>query len=175
VTQQSFATTIAVDHPNIAVVFMGINDVWWRGTPATTFRQGLQDIVSRGDAAGVTMVLATLAVNGEKPDGTNANDPVYDQYAQITRDVAASTGTTLVDLRTAYIDYEINNNLLGAQRGGYLTQGLLTYDGVHPTTLGNNLLADQIAEGIYRALVPEPTSRGLLMVVGCLSLFRRWR
>ena len=41
ITQQSFAATISADHPNIAVVFIGVNDVWWRGTPADTFRQGL--------------------------------------------------------------------------------------------------------------------------------------
>ena len=29
--------------------------------------------------------------------------------------------------------------------------GVLTYDGVHPNQTGNNLLANMIAEGIYRA------------------------
>lgn len=29
-TQQSFVTTLGIDHPNIAVVFIGVNDVWWR-------------------------------------------------------------------------------------------------------------------------------------------------
>ena len=98
VTQQPFASTLAADHPKVAVVFIGVNDVWWRGTSPATFQQGLADIVSQGNSAGVTMVLATLAVNGEKPDGTNPNDAKYDQFAQITRDVASSTHTTLVDL-----------------------------------------------------------------------------
>jgi lysophospholipase L1-like esterase len=174
VVPQPFAATVATDHPNIAVVFIGVNDVWWRGTSSATFQQGLQDIVSQGHAAGVTMVLATLAVNGEKPDGTNPNDATYDQFAQITRDVAASTHTTLVDLRTAYIDYEMNNNPLLIQDTGptYLSSGILTYDGIHPTDLGNNLLADQISEGIYQAFVPEPTSWSLL-AMGCLPLLRR--
>ncbi len=148
-TQQPFATTLGIDHPDIAVVFIGVNDVWWRATPADTFRQSLTDIVTQGDAAGVTMVLATLAVNGEKPDGSNPNDLIYDQFAQITRDVAHTMGTSLVDLRTAYVDYEINNNVIG--RGGYATQGLLTYDGIHPTAADNALLADQISQGIYNA------------------------
>jgi lysophospholipase L1-like esterase len=160
-----FATTIATDRPNIAVVFIGVNDVWWRGTPVDTFRQGLETIVSQGKTAGVTMVLATLAVNGEKPDGTNPNDAIYDQFAQVTRDVALTTNTTLVDLRTAFIDYEQNNNKWLVSRGGsgYQASGLLTYDGIHPTTAGNVLLSDMIAEGIFRALVPEPTSLTLLI------------
>ena len=171
ITQRPFATTIAADHPDVAVVFIGVNDVWWRGTSAATFQQGLADIVSQGRSAGTTMVLATLAVNGEKPDGTNPNDPVYDQFAQITRDVASSTGTALVDLRTAYIDYEMNNNTTSLIFGvpTYHSSGILTYDGIHPTDLGNNLLADQISEGIYQSLVPEPTSLSLL-AIGCLAM-----
>ena len=52
--------------------------------------------------------------------------------------------------------------------------GLLTYDGVHPTTTGNNLLADQISQGIYNALVPEPGVAGLLLMAGsAISVFRR--
>jgi lysophospholipase L1-like esterase len=176
--QQPFATTIANDHADIAVVFIGVNDVWWRGTSATTFDQGLRSIVAEGQAADVTMVLATLAVNGEKPDGTNPNDSTYDQFAQIARDVAASTGTSLVDLRTAYIDYEMNNNMPRPGRGPggitYANSGILTYDGIHPSALGNNLLADQIAEGIYEALVPEPGVVGLLVIAGgALSGCRR--
>jgi lysophospholipase L1-like esterase len=87
----------------------------------------------------------------------------YDQFA---RDVAASTHTTLVDLRTAYIDYEINNNPVVMQHSGptYLSSGILAYDGIHPTDLGNNLLADQISEGIYQALAPKPSSLSLLAI-----------
>jgi hypothetical protein len=50
----------------------------------------------------------------------------------------------------------------------------LTYDGVHPTTLGNNLLADQIADGIYKALVPEPNVLGLLVIaLSATPVYRR--
>jgi lysophospholipase L1-like esterase len=179
VTPKSFAATISADHPNIAVVFIGVNDVWWRGTSPATFQQALLDIDAQGKAAGITMVLATLAVNGEIPDGTNPNDATYDQFAQITRDVAASTGDTLVDLRKAFIYYEMNNNPLlpGRGPGGftYKNTGILTYDGIHPSDLGNNLLADQIAQGIFNALVPEPGTLGLVAIMGCVALFWRRR
>jgi lysophospholipase L1-like esterase len=179
VTPRPFAETIASDNADVAVVFIGINDVWWRGTSAATFQQGLEDIVAQGKTAGARMVLATLAVNGEKPDGTNPSDAAYDQFAQITRDVAASTGTTLVDLRKAFIYYEMNNNPYQLIRGRYtyLTSGLLTYDGVHPSAAGNSLLADMISEGIYEALVPEPTSLHVasmgLFAIGSFALLRR--
>jgi lysophospholipase L1-like esterase len=132
ISQQPFATTIAADHPKVAVVFIGVNDVWWRGTSAATFQQGLNDIVLQGNAAGVTMVLATLAVNGEKPD-------------------------------------EMNNNIAQPTFPKYQTSGILTYDGIHPTDQGNNLLADQLSQGIYQALVPEPSAVSLL-AFGCVAL-----
>ena len=66
----------------------------------------------------------------------------------------------------------MNNNHYGGF--GYSVSGILTYDGVHPTTLGNNLLADSIAEGIYQSLsVPEPTSFALLALGSLVLLCRR--
>jgi lysophospholipase L1-like esterase len=176
VTPLPFATRIASDNADIAVVFIGINDTWWRGTPADTFRQGLLDLVSQAKTADVKMVLATLALNGEKPDGTNTDDLKNDQFAQITRDVTASTGTTLVDLRTALMYYEMNNNPYTQQRGRWTFQesGILTYDKIHPSALGNTLLSDLIAEGIYQAAIPEPTSLTLL-AIGSVVLLRRRR
>jgi lysophospholipase L1-like esterase len=176
VTPLPFATRIASDQADVAVVYIGINDTWWRGTTADTFRQGLLDIVAQAKAADVTMVLATLAVNGEKPDGTNPDDLKNDQFAQITREVAASTSTTLVDLRTAFMYYEMNHNPYALIRGRWTFQasGILTYDQVHPTALGNTLLADLIAEGIYQATVPEPSSL-VLLIVGGTPLLRRRR
>ena len=175
VTPLSFATTIAADHPGIAVVFIGINDVWWRGTSASTFQQSLQQIVQQGQAANVKMVLATLTVHYEEPDGTNADDPAIDQFAQITRDVAAATGATLVDLRTAYIDYEQNNNWELQLDGSltYQTTDILTYDGIHPNSTGNDLLADLISQGIYTAALPEPGS--LLLFSAGLGLLLKAR
>jgi lysophospholipase L1-like esterase len=176
VTPLPFATRIASDNADIAVVFIGINDTWWRGTPPDTFRQGLLDLVSQAKIADVKMVLATLTVHGERPDGMNADDIKNDQFAQITRDVASSTGATLVDLRTAFIYYEMNNNPYVFQRGRwtFADSGILTYDQIHPTALGNNLLADLIAEGIYQATIPEPSSL-YLIAVGSLTLLRRRR
>ena len=173
--QASFADVIAADQSDVAVVFIGVNDVWWKGTTPGNFQSQLEQIVAAGDAAGVKMVLATLSVQGELPDGTNANDVKLDQFAQITRDVAASTGATLVDLRAAYLAWEQNNNWQLQLDGSleFRSQGLLTYDAVHPTALGNALLADQIAQGIFTALaVPEPASC-TLGLMGLLGLGRR--
>lgn len=174
--QAAFASVIAADHSDVAVVFIGINDVWWRGTSAADFEKGLRDIVAAGKANNTTMVLATMTVHGELPNGGNADDTKIEQFSQITRTVASSTGTTLVDLRKVYMAYLQNNNW-NLQLDGSLTfqsSGILTYDGVHPTDIGNAMLADHLSQGIYTALtVPEPATMTLLAAGAGLLLRKR--
>ena len=91
---------------------------------------------------------------GELPNGKNSDDPKIEHYAGITRKVAQDTRTTLVDLRSAYVAYLQNNNAqLRVDGTLYCTpSGILTYDGVHPSSQGVALLANLISDGILRAL-----------------------
>lgn len=152
--QKPFAEVIAADQADIAVVFIGINDVWWRKTSPADFEQALRDIAASAKAKKTTLVLATLTVYQEKPDGSNPLDPKCDQYAEITRKVARSTGATLVDLRSVYLAYLRNHNAELRVDGSlnYVRTGVVTYDGVHPNAAGNGLLADHISRGIHDAL-----------------------
>ncbi|MEI7900769.1 MAG: family 20 glycosylhydrolase [bacterium] len=149
-----FAQALAADQPGVAVVFIGINDVWWRNTSTNTFAGALRDLAATAQTSGVRLVLATLTVHYERPDGSNTDDPAIEVFAQLTRQAAADTGATLVDLRRVYIAYLQNNNWQLNLDGSltYADSGILTYDGVHPTSTGNDLLADFIAQGIYDSL-----------------------
>ena len=151
--QASFAEVIAVDKASVVVVFIGINDAWWRNTSPKDFEQALRDIVSAARANETNLALATLTVFREKPDGSNPIDPKCDQFAEITRKVASSTNTTLVDLRKVFLAYLQNHNAELRVDGSLnsVSMGVLTYDGVHPNATGNLLLADHIAQGIYEA------------------------
>ncbi len=153
--QKPFAEMIAADKAGLAVVFIGVNDVWWRNTAPDVFAQALRDLVAAAAASGTRMVLATLTVHGELPDGRNGDDPKLDQYAEITRKVAAETRTTLVDLRRAYLAYLQNHNAQLRVDGTlyFKPAGVLTYDGVHPNAEGVALLANLIGDGVRRALV----------------------
>jgi len=148
--QAAFADVIAADNSDVAVVYIGINDVWWRKTDPALFEQSLKDIIASARAKGTVPVLATLAVWGEAADNRKAK---CDQFADITRKVAAETQTTLVDLRAAFMAYHMNHGASLRVDGSVVCAGkLLTYDGVHPNATGNDLLADQIARGVFRAL-----------------------
>ncbi|MDA1014137.1 MAG: GDSL-type esterase/lipase family protein [Planctomycetota bacterium] len=149
--QAPFADVIKSDRTNVAVVFIGINDVWWRKTSPADFEKALRDIVAAAKAHQTKLVLATLSVYQEKPDGSNPMDAKCDQYAEITRKVARSTATTLVDLRRVFLAYLRNHNAQLRIDGSmvFSNTGVLTYDGVHPNAIGNALIADLISQGIY--------------------------
>ena len=155
--QKPFGEVIASEKADLAVVFIGINDVWWRKTAPDDFENALRDLVAAAKANHTRLVLATLTVRGELPDGKNSDDAKIEQYAELTRKVARETGTTLVDLRQAYVASLQNHNAQLRVDGTlhFKASGILTYDGVHPTATGNELLANLISDGIVRALALE--------------------
>ncbi len=152
--QEPFAKLLAADQADLAVVFIGINDVWWRNTTPEVFEEGLRDLVTAAAAKKTKLVLATMTLRGELPHGKNSDDPKIEQYSEITRKVAADTKTTLVDLRRAAVAYLQNHNAQLRVDGTlyFKPSGVLTYDGVHPNAIGNTLLANLISDGIVRAL-----------------------
>ncbi len=151
---QPFAETIAADRADVATIFIGVNDVWWRKTSPEAFEQALRDMVGAARANRTVPVLATLAVWNETAGDRKT---VCDQYADITRRVAADTGTTLVDIRSAFMAYYENHGWEPRIGGSLAYKGrLLTGDGVHANDRGNAILADLIAQGIHDALKREP-------------------
>ncbi|MEI7955847.1 MAG: GDSL-type esterase/lipase family protein [Verrucomicrobiota bacterium] len=152
--QKPFAATIATDKADVVVVFIGINDVWWRNTSPEDFEKALTDLTVSAKANKSKVILATMTVHGELPDGKNSDDAKIEKYCELTRKVAQASGSTLVDLRKAYIAYLQNSNAQLRVDGTlfFKPAGVLTYDGVHPSASGTELLASLIGDGILRAL-----------------------
>jgi len=141
------------EKPDLIVIFLGVNDVWHgdKGTSPEDFEAGLKTMIDLCKKSGAKVVLVTLAVIGEKPDGSNPHDEKLDQYAQLTRDVARHNAVELVDARRAFLDYLKKHNVKDGQ-GEYPRSKILTYDGVHMAPAGNELLADLMSGGIVKAL-----------------------
>lgn len=152
--QAPFKTILESGPTDIVVVFIGINDVWWRKTSQEDFEKGLSDLISSIKEHHATPVICTLTLHDELPDGNNPDDPKIEEYAELTRKVVKSHGATLVDLRKAYVAYLQNHNselrVDGSLR--FRKSGFLTYDGVHPNEAGVTLLANLISDGIVRSL-----------------------
>jgi lysophospholipase L1-like esterase len=146
--------------PTIVFIYIGINDVWhWKkqpdgsmagGTPKDVYEAGLKDIIGKIKAAGARAILCTPSVIGEKADGSNERDPMLEEYAAISRNVAKDCGVELLDLRKAFIDYEKANNKDNQPKG------ILTGDGVHLNKEGNKLVAEAMLKVLGVAPAPAP-------------------
>lgn len=75
---------------------------------------------------------------GEQTAGTNPLDNLLDQFAAISRKVAAETGTSMLDLRAAFVEHLVDVN------SDNVEHGVLTKDGVHLNDRGNKFVADQM-------------------------------
>ena len=146
--------------PTTVVVYIGINDVWHstrgQGTPKDRFESGLRSLVERIRAVGARVILCTPSVIGEKTGGANPLDAMLDDYSGVTRSVAASMKTGLIDLRQACLTHLAGANAAQAERG------VLTGDGVHLNAAGNRFVADRMLEGLGVQANKAPTDGRVL-------------
>ncbi len=142
--QKRLERDVLAKKPTVVVVYIGINDVWHgendpkRGTSKENFDAGLRDVVGRIKGAGARVVLCTPTVIGEKKAGANKLDAQLDEYAGISRKVAAETGSRLCDLRKVFVEQLATHNPDDKEKG------VLTGDRVHLNEAGNKLVAETI-------------------------------
>ena len=132
--------------PDIVVIYVGVNDVWHKkmgtGTDADKFERFYLALIKKFKSANIKVIVCTPAAIGERFDNTNEQDGDMNHYSNIIRKIAADQHLTLVDLRSAFLEYEKLNNKNNVDRG------LLTSDGVHLNDAGNVFVAKLMAEGI---------------------------
>lgn len=147
--------------PNVVVIYIGINDVWHsknnQGTPIDRFESGLTKLIERCNKAGARVILATPSVIGEKTDGSNELDKMLEEYSAVSRKVAAATGSTLLDLRAAFITCLKSYNVAGEE------QGILTTDGVHLNDAGNRFVAVRMLEAAGEVPAKKPILRHIVL------------
>lgn len=138
--QKRLERDVLARKPTVVFIYIGINDVWHgendpaRGTPKDKFKAGLKEIVGKIQASGARVVLCTPSVIGEK--SANNLDAKLDEYADVSRKVAAESKAQLCDLRKAFVDHLKKNN------PGDKASGILTTDRVHLNDAGNRLVAE---------------------------------
>lgn len=132
--------------PQWVTVSVGINDVWHRSLPGhhgislPDFRTGYDELVARLKAGTKARIfLMTTTVIGEEL----ANEPnrTLSGYNAVVRDLAAREGLGLIDLNQAFHD--------AIRRGRSVNPVYhLTYDGVHPTLAGHQLIAAHVLRAL---------------------------
>ena len=136
-------TDVLARQPDVVYVYVGVNDVWHKrtsgtGTDPDKFVKFYEAVIKKLQAANARVILCTPAAIGEKTDFSNEQDGDLNQYSQLIRDLAARENLPLVDLRKAFLDYNLKNN------PGNKAQGILTTDHVHLNDTGNQFVADQM-------------------------------
>ena len=129
--------------PDVVFIWVGVNDVWHKassgtGTDAAKFTKFYEAIIKKLQAKNIQIALATPAAIGERTDYSNQQDGDLNFYSGIIRDLAKKYNCKLVDLRKAFLDYNLKNNPENKE------SGILTTDRVHLNEKGNQLVADNI-------------------------------
>ena len=134
--------------PDVVVIYIGINDVWHKttsgtGTEPKKYEQFYRAIIKKLQAQNIKVILCTPTVIGEKNDDTNLQEGDLNLYSSMVRNIAKSLALPVCDLRVAFGDYLKNNNPNNVEKG------ILTVDGVHLTSAGNLLVANEMWKTIY--------------------------
>lgn len=146
--QQRVDRDVIAKKPTLVFIYIGINDVWHAilpghtGTSRDAYENGLKEVIGKIKAANAHVVLCTPTVIGERWDRTNQLDLQLDEYAAISRRVAQATGSTLCDLRLAFIKYLATHNPVNKE------SGVLTTDTVHMNDDGNRLIATEMLKSL---------------------------
>ena len=127
--------------PDVVVIYIGVNDVWHKSTSGTgtdpdKFEKFYQAIIDKLKEKNIKVILSTPAAIGEKTDFSNPQDGDMNEYSNIIRRIAAKNNLPIVDLRKAFLEYDLKNNPDNKDRG------ILTTDRVHLNANGNQLVAD---------------------------------
>lgn len=128
--------------PDVVVIFIGVNDVWHKqtfgaATDSNEFEAHYEAIITKLHASGSKIIMCTPAVIGEKTSGNDLDDEL-NKYSNIIWELAQKNNLPLVDLRQAFLTYNLTNN------PGDKYAGILTTDGVHLNEAGNQLVAEEI-------------------------------
>jgi lysophospholipase L1-like esterase len=133
--------------PNTVVIWVGVNDVWHKktsgtGTDADKFEKFYNAIIKKLQAKNIKVLICTPAAIGEKTDFSNELDGDLNKYSNIIRQIAQKNNVALIDLRKAFLDYNLANNPENKDKN------ILTTDGVHLNEKGNQLVAEQMLKAL---------------------------
>ncbi len=142
---------VLAKQPDVVIVWVGVNDVWHKasfgtGTDPDKFVKFYEAVIKKLKAANARVMLCTPAAIGEKTDFSNQQDGDLNQYSQLIRDLAKRQNIPLIDLRKAFLEYNLKNNPDNKEKG------ILTTDRVHLNEAGNQLVAEQMQKALTNAV-----------------------
>jgi lysophospholipase L1-like esterase len=140
---------VLAKNPDVVFIYVGVNDVWHKrssgtGTDADKFEKFYNAVIKKLKDKNIKVILCTMATIGERTDFSNEQDGDLNYYANIIRQIAKNNNCPLVDLRKAFLDYNLANNKENKDRG------ILTTDRVHLNEKGNQLVAEEMLKALMK-------------------------
>ena len=134
---------VLLKDPDVVFIFIGVNDVWHKrshgtGTDYDKFEKFYEAVIEKLTTANIKVILCTPAVIGEKTDFSNELDGDLNKYSSLIRSLALKNSLSLVDLRKAFLAYNLEHNIENKEAG------ILTNDKVHLNERGNQLVAEDM-------------------------------
>ena len=138
--------------PDAVVIWVGVNDVWHKrtsgtGTDADKFEKFYNAIIKKLKANNIEVFICTPATIGEKTDFTNELDGDLNKYSEIIRNIARNNNCPLIDLRKAFLSYNLTNNKENKE------SGILTTDRVHLNEKGNQYVAEEMYKVLSQSVI----------------------
>lgn len=134
-------------NPDVVIIWVGVNDVWHKrtsgtGTDPDKFEKFYTAVVKKLQQKNIKVSICTPAAIGEKTDFSNELDGDLNKYSSIIRNIAQKNNCQLIDLRKAFLQYNLANNSENKDKG------ILTTDGVHLNEKGNYLVAEEMMRAV---------------------------
>ena len=132
--------SVLCEHPNVLCIMTGINDInsayaAGQQTNLTLYASNLTCIIRKAKCSGVRqVVLMTPLCWGELPEGWGPYD-TRNQLIVTMNSVSQAEGVPVMDCRSLFRDADTIYN------PGHQWSGILTWDGVHCSQLGAQILA----------------------------------
>jgi lysophospholipase L1-like esterase len=130
-------------NPDVVIIYVGVNDVWHKrsygtGTDPDKFEKFYSALITKLKAKNIKVALCTPAAIGERTDFSNELDGDLNNYSNIIRGLASKNNLPLIDLRSAFLEYNKKFNSENKE------SGILTSDRVHLNEKGNQFVAEEM-------------------------------
>ena len=139
---QRMDTDILANGADIVVIVIGINDILFKNKEneiaEKNFETVYETIIKKLDQAAIKIVVCTLTAIDEKINDVNNYEEKIEIYSQIVRNLAVKYNLPLVDLRKAFLNYNLINDSANSETG------ILPYDNIHLNNDGNQLVAEEM-------------------------------